>query len=69
MTWEPSFLAVGVLLGQPLGDMVSSLAGPLPAEAASLVLRLEASSRRARAEALAGALSEVAFAIEAARLA
>jgi hypothetical protein len=69
MTWQLSFIAVGALLGEPLVDVASSLAGPMPAEGARLVKRLEAPSRRARAEALAGTVSEVALAIEGARLA
>jgi hypothetical protein len=69
MLWEPSFVAVGVLLGEPLGAMLASLASPVPAEVTRLVRQLQAPSRRARAQALAVALSDVARALEDARLA
>jgi hypothetical protein len=69
MDWESSFVAVGVLLGESLEAMRASLAAPMAGQAARLVTRLEAPSRQARARALGRAVSEVALAVEAVRLA
>jgi hypothetical protein len=69
MSWEPSFVAVGVLLGEPAEAMVEFLRAPAPPDVAGLTAALEAPSRRARAQVLAGVVSEVARAVEAARLA
>jgi hypothetical protein len=68
MDWEPAFIAVGVVLGEPLERVKASLASPLPPSAERLLSRLADPSREARAQALARPLSEVAMAIEAARL-
>jgi len=67
MDWESAFIAVGVLLGEPLEVVRASLGPTIPPSAARLVGRLEAPSREARAQALAGIVADVAVALENAR--
>jgi hypothetical protein len=69
MDWEPAFIAVGVLLGDPLDVVRGALASPVPASGARLLTRLAAPSREARAQALGRVLADVATALEDARLA
>jgi|HubBroStandDraft_2_1064218.scaffolds.fasta_scaffold361029_2 hypothetical protein len=67
MDWESAFIAVGVLLGEPLEVVRASLGPTIPPSAARLVGRLEAPSREARAQALARVVADVAVALENAR--
>jgi hypothetical protein len=67
--WESSFIAVGVLLGEPVDAMMAAVGAPLPPAAAGLAATLRAEPREARARALAGVVSEVALALNASRLA
>jgi hypothetical protein len=69
MDWEPAFIAVGVLLGEPLDAVRGALASPVPASGVRLLTRLAAPSREARARALGRVLAAVATALEDARLA
>lgn len=69
MDWESAFIAVAVLLGEPLEVVRASLGPTIPQSAARLIGRLEAPSREARAQALARVVADVAMALEDARLA
>jgi hypothetical protein len=69
MDWEPAFVAVGILLGEPPEAVRASLASSTSIGAARLMSRLDAPSREARAQALAHVVSKVAIALEAASLA
>jgi hypothetical protein len=69
MDWEPAFVAVGILLGEPLEAVRASLAPSMSIGATRLISRLEAPSREARAQALAQVVSKVAIALEAVSLA
>jgi hypothetical protein len=69
MDWEPAFIAVGVLLGEPLDAVRGSLTSPVPGSAVRLLARLADPSREARAQALGRVLADVATALEDARLA
>lgn len=69
MNWQPAFIAVTALLGEPLDTVREALGTPVGARGARLFTRLAAPSREARAEALGRALAEVATAVEDVRLA
>jgi hypothetical protein len=69
MDWESAFVAVGVLLGEPLEVVRASLGPTIPPSASRLLNRLEAPSRESRAQALARVLADVAVALDDARLA
>ncbi|MGH7269296.1 MAG: hypothetical protein ACREJ3_02605 [Polyangiaceae bacterium] len=67
--WEAGFAAVSALLGESVDDIVAAL-GELGSARASEVLRgLCSPTRRERALAIARAVAEVAFAVDAVRLA
>jgi hypothetical protein len=66
--WEPAFVAVAALLGEPL-DAIEVGLGEGRQRAAELLRALRSNERVERARALATPLAEVAGALEAARLA
>jgi hypothetical protein len=68
MDWESAFVAVGVLLGEPVEVVRASLGPTIPPSASRLLSRLEAPSRESRAHALARVLADVAVALDDARL-
>jgi hypothetical protein len=68
-TWETSFVAVSVLLGEPLDQVTRVLGAAAGAPATELLQKLGGASREGRARALARVLSDVALAIDDARLA
>jgi hypothetical protein len=63
--WEPAYLAVSAVLGEPLDAAMASLPGGGGTRAAVLLKGLRSPLREARARALADALSEVALAVDA----
>jgi hypothetical protein len=63
--WEPAFVAVSVIAGEPLDAIASAVGQDGMARAADIVRALGAASREARARALARAISDVALAIDA----
>ena len=67
--WQTAFVAVSVLLGEPITEVASALTETASSAASELLEKLGGVSREARARALARVLSEVALAIEDARLA
>jgi len=67
--WEPSFVAVSTLLGEPLEATLAALGARGSALGAGLRQGLESESREARAGSLAREASKVAIALEAMRLA
>jgi hypothetical protein len=67
--WETAFVAVSAILGEPPDAVAGALGGPGMGHAADLVRALGASSREARARALARAASDVALAIDTMRFA
>jgi len=67
--WEPAYLAVSAVLGEPVEAAAACLGGGGAARAAGLLEALRSPSRDARARALAQALSEVALAVESVSLA
>jgi hypothetical protein len=67
--WEPAFVAMSVLVGEPLELTLDALGGAIGNEAAEVSRGLASPSRDARAQTMARALSEVALAIDAVRLA
>jgi len=67
--WEPAFVAVSAIAGEPPEAVASALGDAGMAHAASLVRALGAASRDARARALARAVSDVALALDAMRYA
>jgi len=69
MDWESAFIAVGVLLGEPVEVVRASLGPTIPPSASRLLSRHEAPSRESRAQALARVLAGVAVALDDARLA
>jgi hypothetical protein len=68
MSWELAYVAMSVLLGEPVERVRTSLGPSLSAEAAALVDRLSVESKRTRARALAEVISGVVLALEAERL-
>jgi hypothetical protein len=66
-TWEPSFVATSVALGGTVDEALAALDRTTPALDA-LVARLRAPQRAQRAMALAEAVRDLMFAIEAMRL-
>jgi hypothetical protein len=68
-SWEPAYLAVSAVLGEPLDAAVAALGEGGATHAADLLKALRSPSREARARALAHAISEVAVAVEAMSLA
>jgi hypothetical protein len=68
-TWETSFVAVSMLIGEPVDNVASALGGPGRKPATEWLRRLGEASREGRARALARVISELAVAIDAARLA
>jgi hypothetical protein len=67
--WEAAFVAVSVIAGEPLDAIGTALGETGMARAGEIVRALGSSSKEARARALARTVSEVALAIDAARLA
>lgn len=65
--WEPAFVAVSALLGEPGRDVVQALVDP-GIEARGLIDALQSPSRPTRARAIASGVSEVVAALEAMRL-
>jgi hypothetical protein len=66
--WEPAFVAVSVAIGEPL-DVALDAVGPEGLlHAGELVQGLRATSRDARARALARVLTQVALECDALRL-
>jgi hypothetical protein len=68
-SWEPAYLAVSVVLGEPLEVAVDSLGDEGMARAGALIEALRSPSRDTRARALAHAVSKVARAVDAVSLA
>jgi hypothetical protein len=67
-SWEPAYLAVSAVLGEPLDAAMASLpggGGGGGTRVAALLKGLRSPLREARARALADALSEVALAVDA----
>ncbi len=67
--WEPAFLAVGVLVGEPLEALTAALGDAGEPHTTSLVEALRSTSRETRARAIARVVSDVAVAIDALRYA
>jgi hypothetical protein len=68
-TWETSFVAVSLLIGEPADDVASALGGPGREPATEWLRKLGGASRDGRARALARVISELAVALDTARLA
>jgi hypothetical protein len=76
-TWDTSFVAVSVLVGEPVDSVARTLGASASAPAIELLRKLgegagdiaAATSREARARALARVISELAVAVDAMRLA
>jgi hypothetical protein len=66
--WEPAFVAVAALLGEPL-DAIEVGLGDGRQRASELLRSLRSTRRVDRARAIAAALADVAVALEAARVA
>lgn len=67
--WEIAFVAVSALLDEPLEAIVEALDDTGRAIASETLRALASNTREERARALARALSEVAVAVDALRLA
>jgi len=67
--WETAFVALSAIAGEPADAVASALGEAGTAHGADLVRALTASSREARARALARAVSDVVLAIDAMRYA
>jgi hypothetical protein len=65
--WEPSFVAVAALLGEPVESIEAAL-GDGREHAAALLQALRSTERVARARAMAAVVTDVATALEAARI-
>ncbi len=63
--WEPAFVAIGAIAGEPLEVLTAELGDSGAAHAADLLQALRSTSRDTRARALARVVSEVAVAIDA----
>lgn len=63
--WEPAFVAVLAIAGEPLEALTAALGEVGAAHAADLMTALRSTSRDSRARALARVVSEVAVAIDA----
>jgi hypothetical protein len=68
-SWESAYLAISVVLGEPLEVLVAALGDEGTARATDLIQALRSPSRETRARALAHAVSEVARAVDAVSLA
>jgi hypothetical protein len=68
-SWQPAFVAVSLLIGEPLDSVDAALGGAPDLAGARLRDRVVSGSREARAQAIARVASEVAVAIESLRLA
>ncbi|MGO9836774.1 MAG: hypothetical protein ACLP1X_21475 [Polyangiaceae bacterium] len=68
-SWESAYLAISVVLGEPLDVVVAALGAARTAHARELIDALRSPSRETRAHALAHAVSEVARAVDAVSLA
>ncbi|HEY8038644.1 MAG TPA: hypothetical protein VIF15_02580 [Polyangiaceae bacterium] len=67
--WQPAFLAVGALLGEPIEASVAALGDRPTPPAGELVRALGSPSREARARAIAGTVAAVLVELDRARLA
>jgi hypothetical protein len=67
--WETAFVALGAIAGESTEAVASALGEAGRAHAADLLRALAATSREARARALARAVSDVVLAIDAMRCA
>ncbi len=67
--WEPAFVAVGVLVGEPLEALEAALGEAGEPHATRLLRVLGSASRETRARALARVVSDVAVAIDSLRVA
>lgn len=65
--WEAAFVAVSAIAGEPPDAIASALGDAGMARVTDLVRALGATSKEARARALARAVSDVALAIDALR--
>lgn len=63
--WEPAFVAIAAIVGEPLEAALAALGDEGAAHAADLIHALRSTSKDARARALARVVSEVAVAIDA----
>jgi hypothetical protein len=68
-TWETSFVAVGLLLGEPAESLERALGGEGSNAAVGWLHTLVEGPREARARAIARVVSEVAVTLDAVRLA
>jgi hypothetical protein len=66
--WEPAFVAVSALLGEPVETIRAALGDDGVARAGSLVVELQSSSRATRVQGLARGLVEVARDLDRLRL-
>lgn len=67
--WRTAFLAASALVGEPLDVALGALGEALPVAVSHLASELRASSRDARARAIARVMTVVASEVDAARLA
>jgi hypothetical protein len=63
--WEPAFVAIAAIVGEPLEATLEALGDEGAAHAADLLQALRSTSKDARARALARVVSEVAIAVDA----
>jgi hypothetical protein len=66
--WEPSFVAVGALLGEPL-DTLAAAIGAGHVHADELLRALQSLDRGTRARAIARVVAEIATGLDALRIA
>jgi hypothetical protein len=66
--WEPSFVAVGALLGEPL-DAIAAAIGEGSVHAGDLLHALRSRDREMRARAIAKVVAEIAVGLDSVRIA
>jgi hypothetical protein len=66
--WEPAFVAVSALLGEPVETIVSVLGDDGAVHARSLLVALQSPSRETRTQGLAKSLVDVALDLDRLRL-
>ena len=66
--WQPAFLGVSALLGEPLEGSLASLGEAIEKETTELAAALRSGSREARARAIAKVVARVAVDIDSLRL-
>jgi hypothetical protein len=69
LRWETAFVALSAIAGEPMEAVARALGEAGSARAADLARALAATSREARARALARAVSDVVLALDAMRYA